>query len=363
MEPKVLIISSYSGSGISVRPEVEMVTRLKQQGVNIDIMADTKGPYTEVFKAHGINVFHYKPVKKISLHEIRTIRKVLLDGGYDLVHVFNNKAVTNTLFASRNLPVKIITYRGYTGHLLWYKPTSYISHLNPKVRKITCVSNGSRDHVRKQLFFNPQKAVTIYKGHDPEWYQHIAPYPKKSLGFPEKSFLVGCVANARPMKGIPYLIKATNHLAAHPDIHFMLIGKNMDTPYHTRLMRQSPLQDNFHLMGFKKDVLKYLGACDALVLSSIRGEGLSKVIIEAMSTGIPVIATHIGGNPELVIHEQTGLLVPPGSSKSIAEAIISLKNNKAMAEKLAGNARNYIFRHFHIDHTVEQMKKLYESLI
>ena len=363
MAPKVLIISSYSGSGISVRPEVEMVIRLKQQGVNIDIMADTKGPYTAAFKTHGIKVFHYKPVKKISLKEIRTIRKVLLDGRYDLVHVFNNKAVTNTLFASRNLPVKIITYRGYTGHLLWYKPTSYISHLNPKVRKITCVSNGSRDHVRKQLFFNPQKAVTIYKGHDPEWYQHIAAYSKKDLGFPEDSFVVGCVANARPMKGIPYLIKATNHLAAYPDVHFMLIGKNMDTPYHTRLMRQSPLHENFHLMGFKKDVLKYLGACDALVLSSIRGEGLSKVIIEAMSTGVPVIATHIGGNPELVIHEQTGLLVPPRSSKSIAEAIISLKKNKHMEEKLAENARNHISSKFHINPTVKLINQLNKKLL
>ncbi|MFW6101616.1 MAG: glycosyltransferase, partial [Bacteroidota bacterium] len=204
MAPKILIISSYTGPMVSTRPEAEMVLRLKKLGMEIDVMSNPQSYYADLFREHGIHLYPYRPKRKISLREIRYIRKVLQEGSYDIVHVFNNKAVTNAVFASRKLPVKLITYRGYTGHLLWYKPTSYISHLHPKVSKITCVSDGVKKHVQKQLFINKNKAVTIYKGHDPEWYGDVQPYSRKYMGIPEDAFVVGCVANARPMKGIPY---------------------------------------------------------------------------------------------------------------------------------------------------------------
>ncbi|MCF8335613.1 MAG: glycosyltransferase family 4 protein [Bacteroidales bacterium] len=363
MAPKILIISSYSGSMVSVRPEAEMVLRLKKQGMEIDVMSDPQSTYADIFRENGIHIYPYQPKRKISLREIRYIRKVLCEGNYDIIHVFNNKAVTNAVFAARKLPVKMVTYRGYTGHLLWYKPTSHISHLHPKVNKITCVSDGVKNHVRRQLFFNKDKAVTLYKGHDPEWYNDIQPYTRKQLGIPENAFLIGCVANARPMKGIPNLIKASYHLRDQNDIHFLLIGKNMNTNYHRKWIRESPLKRNFHIPGFKKDVLNHLAACDVMVLPSVKGEGLSKVTIEAMSTGLPVIATNIGGNPELVLHEQTGLLVDPKAPKQIAKAITTLRDNEAMRKKLGEAARQHIMNNYHIDQTVKEIKNFYESLI
>lgn len=348
---------------VSARPEAEMVLRLKKMGMEIDVMSDPQSYYADLFREHGIHLYPYRPKRKISLREIRYIREVLQKGSYDIVHVFNNKAVTNAVFASRKLPVKMVTYRGYTGHLLWYKPTSYISHLHPKVSKITCVSDGVKKHVQKQLFFDKDKVVTIYKGHDPEWYNDVQPYTKKQLGIPENAFVIGCVANARPMKGIPHLIKASYHLRDYKDIHFLLIGKNMNTNYHRKWIRESPLKRNFHMPGFKKDVLNHLAACDAMVLPSVKGEGLSKVTIEAMSTGLPVIATNIGGNPELVIHEKTGLLVDPKAPKQIAKAIITFRADETMRKKLGEAARQHIRDNFHIDQTVKEMKHFYESLI
>ena len=362
MAPKILIISSYSGSVISVRPEAEMVLRLKKTGIDVDVMSDPQSAYANVFEKNGIHLYPYRPKHKISFSEIRYIREVLRGGGYNIVHIFNNKAVTNAVFASLGLPVKVVTYRGYTGHLLWYKPTSYISHLHPKVSKITCVSNGLKKHVRKQLFFNKDKAVTIYKGHDPEWYKDVHPYTREQLGIPNDAFVVGCVANARPMKGIPYLIKASYHLGKYTNIHFVLIGKNMDAPNHLKWIRKSPLKNNFHILDFKKDILNHLGACDVMALSSIKGEGLSKVTIEAMSTGLPVIATDVGGNAELVLHKQTGMLVDPKAPKQIAEAIITLREDEALRKRMGENAREHILRNFHIDQTMKEMKSFYESL-
>ena len=363
MAPKVLIISSYSGPVVSVRPEAEMVLRLKQAGVDIDVMSDPQSTYADIFRDNEIHIYPFQPKRKFSLSEIRYIKKVLQEGRYNILHVFNNKAVTNAVFAARKLPVKLVTYRGYTGHLLWYKPTSHFSHLHPRVSKITCVSERLKKHVQKQLFFNKDKAVTIYKGHDPDWYKDVEPYSRQQLGLPKDAFIVGCVANARPMKGIPSLIKSSYHLKDHKDVHFVLIGKNMDSRYHRKWIRESPLRKNFHIPGFKQDPLNHLAVCDVMVLPSIKGEGLSKVTIEAMSTGVPVIATDVGGNAELVINEETGLLVPRKAPKQIAKAIINLRENEEKRKKLAENARQHIRNHFHIDQTVQTMKAFYENLI
>ncbi len=362
MAPKVLVISSYAGSKVAVRPEAEMVLQLKQAGIDLDVMTPPRGPYIGRFQEAGIHIHPYKPERKFSLKEIRHIRSILRQGQYDIVHVFNNRAVVNTVMASLGLPVRIMTYRGYTGHLVWYKPTAHLGHLNPRVRRITCVSQGVEKQVRRQLLFHKDRAVTVYKGHDPGWYGEVEPYRREQFGIPDDAFVVGCVANARPMKGIPYLIKASHQLQGDSNIHFMLIGRNMDTPEHMKLIGQSPLRKNFHLLGHQNDVLNHLSICDALALPSIRGEGLSKVTVEAMSTGLPVIATSIGGNPELVINKQTGMLVQPKSPGQIAEAIRFLRNHPEKKKQMGVAARRHIANNFHINHTVQQMKALYEEV-
>jgi glycosyltransferase involved in cell wall biosynthesis len=362
MPLKVLIISSYKGPAVSVRPEAEMLLALQKQGVHIDVMTREDTYYAKVFKENGMQVFPYRPSGKLNMKNIRQIRSVLKKGRYDIMHVFSNKAVINAVHAALGLPVKVITYRGFTGHVHWYKPTSYLGHLHPKVSKITCVSNGVREQVRKQFFFNKKKAITVYKGHKMQWYEGIPAITKKDLNLPDKSFVVGCVANARPMKGVPYLLKATHHLKNQTDIHLLLIGKGMDTPAHLDIIKQSPLAGNIHLSGFQENVLSYLTACDMTVLPSIKGEGLSKVLIESMSMKKPVVATDIGGNAELVVDGKTGLLIPPRSPEKIANAILKMKSNPEFRSKLASNARLHIENHFSMEQTVREMKTLYEEL-
>ncbi|MFP4525715.1 MAG: glycosyltransferase family 4 protein [Bacteroidales bacterium] len=362
MAIKLLVVSSYEGSLTSVRPEAEMVKGLKHHGVEVDVMTKRDTYYAQKFEESGMAVFHYVPAKKISLQEIKYIRKILKKGNYDIVHVFNNRAVTNTIFASAGLPVKVITYRGFTGHVHWYKPTSYISHLNPKVSKITCVSNGVRDQVRDQLFLNKNKAVTIYKGHEPNWYIDVKPVSRASLEIPDSAFVVGCVANVRRMKGINYLLEATQFLKKHADIHLLLVGKGMDNPRFRELIKNSPLTENIHILGFREDVLNCMKTCNVNVLPSIKGEGLSKVTIESMSVGVPVIATDVGGNSELVISGRTGKLIPPRSPEKIANEIIELKRNPDWAKELGNNARKHIEQNFNIKRTIDEMLNLYQGI-
>ncbi len=363
MNPKVLVISSYSGKQLSKNPEAEMIIRLKKSGVNIDVMTEWDSRYAKKFREVGIKIHDFRPQKRIAFGDIRYIRDVIRQRGYNVVHVFNNKAVRNAVQATKGLKARLVTYRGFAGHVHWYKPTSYLGHLNPGVDKITCVSNGVKEQVQRQLFSNTQKAVTIYKGHDPEWYEAVQPRTKESAGFNKNQFVVGIVANSRPMKGIPFLLKSMKYLEEYPDIHLALVGKNMNIKKHNKIIRDLPYPGNIHMLGFEKDVISLYPVFDVSVLSSVKGEGLSKVIIESMMMERPVIATNISGNDELVLHNKTGLLVPPKSPEAIARAIIELKNNSQKADRLAKNGKAHICSNFHIDRTVTEMKTLYKELL
>ena len=362
MKCKVLVINAFRSKSNSERPLADMLIRLKRNGIDVDVMLGDYSYYYDLFLNAGIQVFVHHIPKKFNPASIRYIRKLVKSNTYDILHLYNNKAANNGILATIGLPVKIVTYRGFTGHVLWYKPTSYLNHLNPKVDKITCVSNAVRDQVRRQFLFNKNKAVTIYKGHNLDWYHDVKPIPRTKIGVPDDAFMLVLVANARSMKGIRYFIEASHYLEEDSNVHFVMVGRNMDSPEYMDMIAKSPLREHFHVFSFRTDSLNIMKSGDVTVLTSIKGEGLSKTTIEAMSQSKPVIATDVGGNSELVIHNKTGLLIPPKSSQSLADAILKMKNNPGWRETLGKNAYNHIANNFKIENSVQQMKELYEKL-
>ena len=361
-EMKVLIVSGFASKSNSSRPLAEMLLGLKRNGVDIDVLVAGYSHYHDLFVDAGMQVFVHHIPKKFDLPSIRYIRNLVKSNKYDILHLYNNKAANNGILATIGLPVKIVTYRGYTGNVLWYKPTSYINHLNPKVDKITCVSNAVRDQVRRQFLFNKNKAVTVYKGHDISWYKNIQPISRKEIGVPDEAFMITLVANARKIKGIRYFIEASYYLVNENNIHFVMLGKNMDSPEYTDMINKSPLKKHFHVFGFRSDALNIVKSADVSALTSIN-EGLSRTIIEAMSLTKPVIGTDVGGNSELVINNETGLLIPRKSPRALAEAILKMKNNPAWREKLAKTGYNHIKQNFRTENSVQQMEKVYENLV
>ena len=106
---------------------------------------------------------------------IAELRAELVRGGYDILHLFSNKAVQNGLIASRGLPVKIVAYRGIVGNVSFFNPVSWRRFLNPRIDRIVCVANAVRDYFLQMqpafLRLPAEKLVTIYKGHSLDWYR------------------------------------------------------------------------------------------------------------------------------------------------------------------------------------------------
>ena len=249
-EIRVLIISAITGSASS-GPDAGLVLGLRNQGVAVDVMIPPDSPLIKTFEKSGIRVIPWHPVKKFSLKGILRIRREILARSYDIIHLFNSKAIVNGAFAAIGLKVKVIAYRGAAG-LYWYDPTAWLAHLHPRIDVIICNSRYVQHHVRKNLLFHKNKAVMIHKGMDMEWFSDNIPVPRSSLGIPDNALVAGCVANVRKVKGVPYLLRATYHLDPEIPLHFVFIGFGMQSAAINKTDCLKSFQGQDPCTGFQK---------------------------------------------------------------------------------------------------------------
>ncbi len=362
MTGKCLVISNYASTLHNVRPEAEMVIGLKRQGLDIEVMTPADCEYAQRMAAAGIPIHDHLPRRKLSLESIRRIRTVLRSGGHRIAYLFNNPAIANGLQAARGLPVSIVTYRGQTGNLHRHDPFAYLTHLHPRVDRIVCVANAVRDDLRRVLW-RPEKAVTIYKGHDIRWYAGIEAVDRKRLGIPPQHCLVVCVANNRPRKGVPVLLDAIERLPADVPLSLLLVGGGMDSPPMRARIAGSRLESRVRLFGHRDDVLGIVAAADIAVLPSLRREGLPKTVIEAMALGVPPIVTRSGGSAELVAEGRSGLIVPPGDVAALAAAIEQLARDPDTRRQMGAAARDKLIRDFNIEDSIQRHLALFRELM
>ncbi len=363
MAIRVLVVSNYDDNYNAVRPEGELFIGLQQAGLDVHVMTFGHTPFAERFREAGIRVIDFHPAKKFDQRAQQLIRQEMIDHDRQILHLFNNKAIINGIKAVRDLPVKVLTYRGYTGNIHWWDPTNYLTHLNPRIDAISCVSDAVKEVFERQLFFPAGKAVTISKGHNPAWYANVETGDLSEFDLPTDAIVVSVVANARRMKGIPYLLQAMKELSLDLPLYFLFIGRGLDNAVTIKELERINWRSRAIFAGFRRDVLELVKACDLSVLPSVKGEGLSKVLLESLFLGRPTIMTDIAGNRGLAVSGETGLVVPARDPYALAKAITSLAENADLRQEMGAAGKNYISEHYTVERSVGEMKALYEDLI
>lgn len=361
MPIKILVISDYRHM-LSARPEAEVFLGLDTKGFEITVMTYKGSYYANLFEQKGIRVIDFHPESKFDRKEIACIRKELMDGGYDILHLFNSKSIVAGIKAARRLPVKVVLYRGYTGNIHWWDPTAYLKFLHPRVDKIVCNSIGVEKLIRRNSIFNANKCITINKGHKTEWYEQYEPVNWQNEGLPTDAFVVMCVCNNRRMKGLPYLLGALKYLPKDIPLHLVLVGRNMETKQNLRTIREGNYSNKVYFFGYREDVLKLVASSNVFVLPSIYGESITKSVLEAMSLGIAPVITDIPGNTELVDHGVNGLVVPRKNSKALAEAILKLYQNPDLCKHFGEKSKERIETVLNNSDTIEKTAELYRDL-
>jgi len=352
-------------TGHSDRPEAETFIGLKRLGIDIQVLCPTSAQHYRRMLDNGVPVSPLQLKSRIDFKAIAAIRRHLQDEKIDILHLFNNRAVSNGILAANKMAVKIIVYRGTMGNVSYWDPGSWMTYLHPRVDRIICVSEAVRGFFLQMrwlwLRIPPTKLVTVYKGHDLSWYRET-PLRLSSLGISADAFTVGCTGRYRPHKGLEVLVAAMSHLPRHLPIHLVLIG-NMDARPLRKLIARSPAKDRIHLAGYRKDAPALQAACQATVLPALRREGLPKVVIEAMAYGVPPIVTNVGGSPELIEDGVSGLVIPPGNPEAIAQAVMSLYEDPKRRETMGHEARVRIRDHFQIEQTIHRTLAVYQDVL
>ncbi|MBL6962818.1 MAG: glycosyltransferase family 4 protein [Bacteroidetes bacterium] len=360
MTIKVLVISNYNSS-LSSRPEAEIFLGLKKMGLEITIMTPAGSMYAEKFFQAGIKVIDFLAKKKFDRKEIAFIRSTIIEGNFQLLHLFNSKSIINGIRAARGLDVKVVLYRGFTGNIYWYDPSAYLKYLNPRVDGIFCNSQSVKDQIDRQLFFDKSKTIKINKGHSIDWYKDTETIPLENI--PSTAFLMCCTVRAQPMKGIKYLIQAMNLLPVELPIHLLILGGRKEYFEKLKGIKNSPNKEKIHILGYRQDLLNVVAGCKVFVSSSIKGESITKSVIEGMCLGLAPLITDIPGNVELHIKGAEKLVVPSKNPQALADGMIYLYENPDLCEKWGKEAKKHIDKNLNHKDTVQKTFEMYKNLI
>ena len=174
--------------------------------------------------------------------------------------------------------------------------------------------------------------------------------------------VVGAIANLKPWKSIDVFVRAAAKLAnSHPTMRFQVAGEGEMRAELESLIRSLDLRDRFRLLGTVTDIPAFLADLDIAVLCS-QTEGAPNSIMEYMISGLPIVATEVGGNAEMIEDETCGLLVSPGDVDQLVAAIDRLVRDQALATSMAAKAREKGLREYGLDVYVRRYQDFYREL-
>jgi glycosyltransferase involved in cell wall biosynthesis len=211
----------------------------------------------------------------------------------------------------------------------------------------------------------------IHNGIEVErFHPQLAPrVARAQLGLPETSVLVGTVGRMQPWKGHHVFLQAAYHVAEKlPDVHFLIVGGRVfeaDANYEQQLRHMAHklgIAQRVHFAGHQAEVAPWLAAMDVFVHCSA-AEPFGLVVVEAMAAARPVVAFADGGVPEIVLDGETGMLVSPGDVLHMAEAIVTLAVDQALAQRMGGAGRKRAEVVFSATRYVRQIEDLYDEIL
>jgi glycosyltransferase involved in cell wall biosynthesis len=288
--------------------------------------------------------------------------------GIRIVHSFGFYANVFAIPAARlaRVGVVVASIRDIGDHLTWLQKT--LQKWVCRAADHVLVNASAVQEVLLAQGYAPSRISVIRNGIDVSRFRDRAGTEpvRPGLGLPPTAPVVAVFSRLNRLKGIEYFLEAAALLAkSFEEVRFLIVGDSISDAYRVELEQFAAglgLAERVVFTGFRSDVPELLSEVCVSVLPSL-SEGLSNVVLEAMAAGVPIVATSVGGTPEMVEDGVTGLLVPPRDAAALAQAIGSLLGDPARGRSIGQAARRRVAERFSLEATVRETEQLYERLL
>ena len=325
------------------------------------------GPLVKEAEAAGVGVRLLAKQDKLDLGLIAGLVKLIRKLRVNVVHAYCLMSIFYGGMAARlaGVPVMVATVRGK----LYNKPGDRCLRGRLSLALPDCfvaISQYVADDLINDCHVDPKKIFKIYNGVPvDDFYPPVKDRLEdmRAVGIPPGALVVGTVARLSPEKGIHHLITAFKAVARENDnVILLLVGDGPERERLEALSCSAGLNGRVLFLGGRTDVPRLLSLMDLFVLPSLK-EAISRAIQEAMATGLPVVATRVGGNPECVTDGVTGFLVPPGDPRALAKAILNLVSDRELSHRMGKAGRERALKQFSEQRMKEEYESLYLSLL
>lgn len=282
------------------------------------------------------------------------LSKIFRDWDADVVHTHNTKPLLYAGLAGQIARVPAIVHTSH-GSRYGASRADTLVFVNAcrMVDRVVCVSRDIEER-RRAEGIPAKKVQTIWNGIDVAKFAYHGP----NLNGPAV-----LVARLRPEKDVPTLLRAVSMITAqHPDFRLEIAGDGECAAEWRVQADQMGLSGHVEFLGDVRDVSGLLRRARMLVCSSVI-EGLSVSLLEAMATGVPIVATRVGGNVEVVMDGETGLLVPPGDAGQLAAAMMRIWSDPELGRRMGQVGRSRVESNFDVRKMVMSYESIYEQLV
>jgi glycosyltransferase involved in cell wall biosynthesis len=360
---RVLLVIDELDIGGTEQQIVELVRSLPRERYVPIVCCFRPGRKAQEIASLGVRVVHVPKRSRVDPRLVVALARLMRAERIDIVHTFLIGAnlwgriaavlagVPAVIASERNVDIWEELLKRQLGRLL-----ATVTH--------RIVANA--DAVRRYLIsrgLDPRRVVTIHNGVELDRFERPLDTValRRSLGVAPDDVLAAVVARLEPQKGHDTIIEAAAALRERwPRLRFLFVGGGSRETELPALVARRGLADRILFTGFRTDSPDLIRAADLSVLVSTK-EGLSNTLLESLAAGRPVVASHVGGNPE-VVSPEVGFLVPPRDPAALAQALTSLLADPAAAARMGAHGRERVRRDFSVQRMVSETAALYDAV-
>ncbi len=331
----------------------------------VGVIKNKHNPHTEVAaeaQKNNLPTILFPCKGKVDFKTIAMIRSFIKGAGVDLIHTHNYKSNSYAILSSMGLNIPLITtchnWILNSAKLRLYKMLD--AFFLKRFDKIIAVSELVKEDILKNSI-SPDKVVTIFNGVDIDKFENVydIDYLRKEFGIRKQCKVIGTVGRISKEKGHIYLLEAAKQIKRlSSDIVFLIVG---DGPLKEDIVKRFS-QPFIIFTGIRTDMPAIYSLIDIFVLPSLN-EGMPMVLLEAMVSKKPVVATKVGAIHEVVEDMTSGLLVEPGDIKGLADSVLFLLQNDEKAKQMGARGSEMVKKRLSSSRMANDYIKVYEDIL